>query len=247
MEEDTDFPLYIINPNYIEKYLSNVKSSYQKKIGLTTMATSDLFTFIPTNYRDQQVSLSTGKQIMDNAAAALTDGMTIMLSNPASDAYAYSNYLTDIPTEDSGMRIFDASIPFMQMVLNGYKTYSSESLNLESTDVDANFMHVLEGGSAPKFSFMYNDSSLLSETEQEHYFAVDYSYWKDRIGAYYDAYQTFFNATKDAVITEHELYDRNEYLRIVTYSNGAKVYFNYSDVDETIDGVSVPALSYVIQ
>ena len=49
------------------------------------------------------------------------------------------------------------------------------------------------------------------------------------------------------MITEHELYDRNEYLRVVTYSNGAKVYFNYSDVDETIDGVSVPALSYVIQ
>ena len=108
-------------------------------------------------------------------------------------------------------------------------------------------MHVLEGGSAPKFSLMYNDSSLLSQTEQENYFAVDYSYWKDRIVKYYNDYQTFFNATKDAVITEHELYDRNEYLRVVTYSNGAKVYFNYSDVDETIDGVSVPALSYVIQ
>lgn len=246
-EDENDYPLYIINPNYIEKYLEKVKSSYQKKIGLTTMATSDLFTFIPTNYQEKQVSPSTGRQIMDGAVAQLTDGMTIMLSNPASDAYAYSNYLTDIPTEDSGMRIFDASIPFMEMVLNGYKTYSSESLNLESTDVDANFMHVLEGGSAPKFSLMYNDSSLLSQTEQENYFAVDYSYWKDRIVKYYNDYQTFFNATKDAVITEHELYDRNEFLRIVTYSNGAKVYFNYSDVDETIDGVSVPALSYVIQ
>lgn len=247
VDEENDYPLYIINPNYIGTYLNKVKSSYQDKIGLTTMATSDLFTFIPTNYQDHQVSLSTGRQIMNDVVSQLTDGMTIMLSNPASDAYAYSNYLTDIPTEGSGMRIFDASIPFMEMVLNGYKTYSSESLNLESTDVDANFMHVLEGGSAPKFTFMYNDSSLLSQTEQENYFAVDYSYWKDRIVKYYNDYQTFFNATKGAVISAHELYDRNEYLRIVTYSNGVKVYFNYSDEDETIDGVSVPALSYVIQ
>ena len=36
-----------------------------------------------------------------------------------------------------------------------------------------------------------------------------------------------------------------EKLRVVTYSNGVKVYFNYSDLEEQIDGVTVPAFSYV--
>ncbi len=246
-EDEADFPLYIISPHYLDKYLTKVKSSYNSKIGLNTMASDDLYSFIPTNYKGKQVSSSTGEGMLGEATAKLTEGLTLMLSNPISDAYAYSNYLTDIPTEDNGMRIVDASVPFIEMVLDGYKTYSSESLNLESTDVYVNFMRVMEGNGVPKFTFIYADSSSLSQTEQEDNFAVDYSYWKDKIGTYYAEYKAFYQAVEGAKIVEHELYQRNENLRVVTYSNGVKVYFNYSDLDETIDGVTVPAFSYIIQ
>ena len=245
--EDEDYPLYLINPYSLEKYLNKVKKSYSSKIGLDTMATSDLYTFVLTNYRETHASPSTGRELMQSAVAGLADGMQLMLSNPISEAYAYSTYLTDIPTTDSGMRVLDASIPFMGMVLDGYKTYSSESLNKESTDVYVNFMRVLESNGVPKFTFMYEDSYLLSGTEQESYFAVDYKYWKDKISAYYEEYKQFYNTVKGATITGHELYERNDKLRVVTYSNGVKVYFNYSDLEEKIDGVTVPAFSYVVK
>ena len=87
----------------------------------------------------------------------------------------------------------------------------------------------------------------MREKEQEDYFAVNYSYWRDKIGAYYEEYRNFYNQVKGATITEHELYERSDNLRIVTYSNGVKVYFNYSDLEEQIDGVTVPAFSYVIK
>lgn len=245
--EDADYPQYIINPYYLEKYWANVKKSFTSKTGLTTMASSDLYTFIGTNYRYDQASSSTGAELMEKAAAQLADGMTLMLSNPASPAYAYSSYLTDIPTDNSGMRVLDAAVPFAQIVLDGYKTYSSPSLNKESTDVYVNFMQAIEGKSVPKFTFIYEDSYLLEGTEQENFFAVDYSYWKDRISAYYEEYNAFYDKVKDATIVGHEVYDRNEKLRIVTYSNGVKIYFNYSDLEEKIDGVTVSAFSYVIQ
>ncbi len=245
VETEADYPLYLVNPNYVEKYLGKVKKSYSKRTGLTTIASNDLYTFVPTTYRDNHVSPSSGDTLLKEAVNQFAEGMTVMLSNPSSEAYGYSTYLTDIPTTDSGMRVLDASIPFMGMVLDGHKVYSSESLNKESTDVYVNFMHVLESNSAPKFTFMYEDSSILSGTEQENYFAVEYSYWKDRIGAYYEEYKAFYNLVKGAKIVDHELYGRNEKLRVVTYSNGVKVYFNYSDLEEQIDGVTVPAFSYV--
>ncbi len=245
--EDADYPQYIINPYYLDKYWTKVKKSYTSKTGLTTMASDDLYSFIGTNYRYNQASSSTSAELMDAAAAKLADGMTLMLSNPASPAYAYSSYLTDIPSDNSGMRVLDAAIPFMQIVLDGYKTYSSQSLNRESTDVYVHFMQAIEGKSIPKFTFMYEDSYLLEGTEQEDFFAVDYSYWKDKVGAYYQEYSAFYEKVKDATIVGHEVYDRNEKLRIVTYSNGVKIYFNYSDLEENIDGVTVSAFSYVIQ
>ncbi|HBA47778.1 MAG TPA: hypothetical protein DCZ91_08255 [Lachnospiraceae bacterium] len=247
VEDEADYPLYLISPSYLDKYMSKVKKSYSSKIGLNTMASNDLYTFIGTNYRYTQVSPSSGEKLMKDATTNFADGMTLMLSNPVSDAYAYSTYLTDIPTTDSGMRVLDASIPFTGLVLDGYKMYSSESLNKESTDVYVNFMHVLESNGAPKFTFIYEDNSILSGTEQENYFAVNYNYWRDKIGAYYEEYSNFYNQVKGAAITEHELYDRNDNLRVVTYSNGVKAYFNYSDLEEQIDGVTVPAFSYVIK
>lgn len=245
--EDEDYPLYPVDPNYMETYLNKVKKSYSSRTGLDTIASQDLFTFILTNYRGTHASPSTGLDLMGNAVAGLTEGMTLMLSNPVSEAYAYCTYLTDIPMEDSGMRVLDASVPFVGLVLDGHMVYSSESLNRESTDVYQNFMRVLESNGAPKFTFMYESSSLLVGTEQENYFAVDYSYWKDKIGAYYEEYRSFYDQVKGATITDHELYERNDKLRVVTYSNGVKVYFNYSDSEERIGGVTVPAFSYVIK
>lgn len=246
-EDDSKYPLYIINPSYFETYLDKVKSSLTSKTGQNNLASDDLLTFIGTNYMGTQISISTGEAIYTSAAAKLADGMNLVLSNPMAAAYAYSKYLTDIPTTNSGMRVLDASVPFIQTVLDGHITYSSESLNLETTDIRADFMRAVESKSAPKFTFTYRDSSLLTKTEQDNLFAVDYSYWKDEIGSYYEEYNSFYELVKDASLEEHELYNRDENLRIVTWSNGVKVYLNYSDLDEKIDGVNVPAFSYKIE
>jgi len=246
VDDEVEYPQYVVSPNYIAEYWKDVKSSYSKKTGLTTMASEDLMVWLGTNYRDDHVSPGTAHDIYTEAVADLADGMSLMMYNPIADAYAYTNVLTDIPTGDSGLRILDASIPFMQIVLDGSKTYSTESLNLDSTDIQADFMKAIETKSAPKFTFTYRDSALLADTTQDDLFAVDYNYWKDSVGTYYAEYQEFYEAVKDAVIEEHELFDRNEDLRVVTYSNGVKVYLNYSNQDEKIDGVKVPALSYEI-
>ena len=177
----------------------------------------------------------------------MSENMKLMLSNPISDAYAYSSSLTDIPTQDSGMRILDASIPFMQLVLDGYKIYSGESLNLETTDIRRQMIQAIESRSALKFTFTYRDSSLLNKTEQQDLFAVDYSYWKDLIPEIYAEYERFYEQVKDASIVAHELFEKDDNLRIITYSNGVKVYINYGDEPAVIDGVSVEALDYQIK
>ena len=237
----------MINPNYLDSYLQKIKESFTKKLGINTLASSDLLNFISTNYKGTQVSMSTGEEICMDAAKSMSENMKLMLSNPISDAYAYSSSLTDIPTQDSGMRILDASIPFMQLVLDGYKTYSGESLNLETTDIRRQMIQAIESRSALKFTFTYRDSSLLNKTEQQDLFAVDYSYWKDLIPEIYAEYERFYEQVKDASIVAHELFEKDDNLRIITYSNGVKVYINYSDEPAVIDGVSVEALDYQIK
>ena len=244
---ETSYPNILVNPNYITEYLADAKASYEKKVGLTTLASSDLMSYLGTNYRDEHVAMGTADDIYESAAAELSDGMSLMLSNPISEAYAYSTYLTDIPVTDGGTRILDASVPFVQLVLDGYKTYSTEAMNQQTTDIQVDFMRAIETKSAPKFTLIYRDSADLEGTSQENLFTVDYKFWKDSLGTYYAEYQEFYEAVKGAEIEAHELFEKDENLRVVTYSNGVKIYFNYSDLDEKIDGVSVPAFSYIIE
>lgn len=247
VDTDNDYPRFIISPTALDSYLNKAKSSYTKTLGLTNIASEDLYTFIPTNYRNTQVSPSTGAAILEESTKSFADGMSLMLSNPVADAYAYADYIMDVPVTNSGMRVLDASVPFMGMVLDGHLHYSAESSNRESTDVFLNIMHAIESNAQPKFTIMYQNSSLLTGTEQEHYFAVDYHYWKDQIGYFYNVYREFYDAVGNATIVDHEIFDRNDKLRVVTYSNGVKAYFNYSDLEEVIDGVTVPAFMYTFK
>lgn len=82
VDDEADYKLYMINPNYLSSYLESIKNSFNKKFGITTIASSDLLTFIPTNYKGTQVSMSTGEEISMAAGKSLSDGMKLMLSNP---------------------------------------------------------------------------------------------------------------------------------------------------------------------
>ena len=58
----------------------------------------------------------------------------------------------------------------------------------------------------------------------------------------YAEYERFYEQVKDASIVAHELFEKDDNLRIITYSNGVKVY-----EPAVIDGVSVEALDYQIK
>jgi hypothetical protein len=94
---------------------------------------------------------------------------------------------------------------------------------------------------------MAADTSVLTDTTQEDVFYAEYSLWEDTIADYYNDYNEFYKQVKDAEIVSHEIVDRDNNLRVVTYSNGVKVYINYTDEKTAINGVSVDAYSYVLQ
>ena len=47
----------------------------------------------------------------------------------------------------------------------------------------------------------------------------------------------------DATITSHQMKDQ---VAVVRYSNGRTIYVNYNDSEAEVDGVSIPANSYVV-
>lgn len=241
------YPTYIVSPTYMTNYIEAFETSYQT-LGMNTLASDDFMTFIAANYKKgEQVSMTNAIPYYMDSLELLSGNHNLMLSNPISLAYRNVTYVTDVPTENSGLKILDASVPFVQMVLDGYVTYSSEKVNQDTKDLNDDLMKAMETKSALKFTFMSADTTVLQDTTNNDVFMAEYSTWSDIIGDYYEEYNAFYQVVKDATIVEHELIDRNENLVKVTYSNGIKAYFNYSDIDVVMDGRTVSAHTYVYQ
>ena len=247
VKKSDEYPAYVISPSYIASYAEKFKKSYEK-LGLGRLASNDLFTFFAGDYRNSgNISQTSALPAYREALSTLSDGNALMLSNPAVMAWKQADYISDVPLSNSNMKILDAWVPFTQMVLSGCLPCSCEYVNQDSEALSAALMQAMESGSILNFRLMANDTSILSDTTANDIFFAEYDYWKDDIADCYESYNKFWHKVKDARVTNHEIIDRNNDLRVVSYDNGLKLYLNYSSEDETIDGVKVPAGSFTLQ
>ncbi len=247
VDSSSEFDTYIIAPKYIESYINKFSKSYSK-LNIETLSSSDFMTFISPDYRNgENVSMTTAMDYYESALSELSASYDLMLTNPIAQTYAYVNHIDSVPFENSGLKVLDASVPFTQMVLEGCMDFSGEFVNTDLDSLKLTFLNAIESKSALNFRLMAADTSELTDTTQEDVFYTEYSLWEDSIADYYNEYNEFYQLVKDAEIVNHEIVDRNNDLRVVTYSNGVSIYINYSDEKVSIDGVSVEAYSYVIQ
>ena len=242
-----EYPAYVISPAYISSYAKKFKNSYDK-LGLGRVASEDLFTFFAGDYRNSgNISQTSALPAYMEALSTVADGNSLMLSNPAVMSWGKADYITDVPLSNSNMKILDAWVPFTQLALRGSLPYSCEYVNQDSEALTAALMQAMESGSILNFRLMSSDTSVLSDTTANDIFFAEYDYWKEDIAGCYASYNEYWQKVKDAVVTDHEIIDRNNDLRVVSYDNGLKLYLNYSAEDETIDGVKVPAGSFTLQ
>ncbi len=247
VDKDNKYPKYIIAPTAIEGYIDSFSDSY-KKLGISNLASSDFMKFVAGDYRNKNnISQTTAFPSYMNALAKLSDNYNLMLSDPIEPALSECSYVTDIPVTNSEMKILDAWVPFTQMVLQGCMVYGCEYVNKDSEALGSNFMKAIESGSALNFRLMSSDTLILKDTTANDIFFAEYGLWKDEISGSYDKYNEYYKAVKDADIVSHEIVDRDNNKRVVSYSNGVTIYFNYGDEDTDIMGINVPAGSYVMK
>lgn len=238
---------YVINPGYLNSYIEKCAASLNR-LGIDAVASDDFLSFIGSNYRKgSHISQTTAKAYYTQALESLSDGRTLLLSNPVDLAYGYTDYIMDLPAGNSGMRILDAYVPFVQLVLDGCISYSLPAINRYSFNVADDVLAAVETKSLLKFTLMKEDMESLRNTEQDDYFMVEFDYWKESIANLYGKYNEFYKKVKDSRLIGHEIVGRNNDLRIVTYSNGVKVYLNYSDEDALVSDVWVNTHSFTVK
>ena len=168
-----------------------------------------------------------------------------MVNKANAYSFAYAEDILNVQMGDNAFAIIDGRIPLYQMILHGCVDYSTELLNFDdSEDMTLTVLQMIETGTAPHYVFTEQPSSRMKNTGMNQFFATTYDTWKGEAIDIYNRVNEALKYVSGAQITGHEIQGD---VRKITYSNGVVIYINYSDEAESMDGKTIPAMSYEME
>lgn len=158
----------------------------------------------------------------------------VLISGGNYYALQYATDIINVSLENSRSIYSKASVPFMGMVLHGYKEFSGTAINLAG-DYRYELLKTIENGAYPYFILALENSSELIESGYTEYYSVRASIWLETI---IDTYKELNAATNDvmyAKMVNHEFLDKESRVVRVTYDNGISFVINYTLNDYTLE------------
>lgn len=171
-------------------------------------------------------------------------GLKISVDTGNSYAYPYVDRLFSLPMISNNHLIIDESVPFAQIVLHGYLSYSSENLNRAISATDT-FLRCIETGSNPYYQGMHADHFALVDTQYTHFYSSSFNLWKDKAVQNFKEYQEVYTNLYDKQIINHETLEDNVFK--TTFSDGTEIVVNYNDYKFIFDGFEVEGKNYYVK
>lgn len=178
-----------------------------------------------------------------NTVASIDSATSLVLEQPFAYLWGNTEAFLDMPLYTSSFVYEDEFIPFLSIVLKGVMPVYSEYVNFEANKKEF-FLKLVETGTYPSFYITKNSSSDLIYTNSSDIYSSEYNVYKEAIVSYADELKAVYDKCAGATIVGHELLGNG--ITKVTYSNGVKIYVNYSSNSQTADNLTIEAMSYKV-
>lgn len=233
---------YILRPSYLNKIYENVTSSL-KKYGFSSFGDSGINILSSDFDKDEEISRQDALEYYNDIMSKTSETFDNYITEKF---YGYMlPYVTDIanlPLQSSMKNFFTYDVPFAQMVVSKFATYSSTPLNEVSTDEKV-LLKMLEYGCYPSYRVMAADITELNNTYMQGDSICNFDNYFDDIIDLNEKFKSF-NETANGGLVSHKKIASGVYMSV--YGNGVKVLFNYNKASVSYEGITVEALSYSI-
>lgn len=229
-----------------DKSVANVESltNSLKKNGIDNLALSGISnTLFTYTISDTMKTRLTTEYIYDTMYEGIDKDMNLILCEPISSYWKYTDSFVDMPVADSDYIYTDQSIPFLSIVLKGMVPMYSDYINFEANEQEY-FLKLVETGIYPSYYITYEDSSKLIYTNSSDVYTSKYDTYRDRIISTYKELKAIDDKIQGSTIVNHEILDNG--VVAVTYDNGVRILVNYSEKEQIAYGETVDAMSYKV-
>ena len=235
-------PWNLLRPSAIaenfQKYASNLASAGYENLALDTVG-EKLYSEVGSSGlgRNQR------RQIIADTLGALAEQAGLLVTGANDYVAVHATHILETSSGNSGFDIVDTSIPFYQMVLHGYASYSLEAINLSSNLSDMT-LKCLESGAYPLYILIGQNADELIGSRSDHLYSVDAANWLDFALGQYTQLNEALRGVQTSVITDHRILA--EGVRAVAYENGTVIYVNYTERAVQAEGVQLQPRGYAV-
>lgn len=234
----TSETFYRINPeesaNLIKEYAQRVNSYNGSGLDFTSLG-FDLF----STYYHQNNSRTTSIEKYQNSLKDVSIKKNMRKPNLYMFSY-FDNYL-EAPTSSSGYLMESESIPFISLVLSGYKSFTSSPINLNYLG-DKQLLEMIDYNICPSFLLTEKDTTELIDSPSSSYiYSSVYDVWKEDIISSYDKVVKTLKQVEGSCFVKREKIDKKVFKN--TYENGKSIVVNYFSESVIVDGREVKGLS----
>lgn len=237
---------YVRNPYKEYKNLVENSIPYLKKNGTYGIGYDKIGWYVFDDAQDRVALNRLDSVSLYRGMLAQTHEAGIKTAVQRGNAYVLdlTDYLYDLAGKGSSYALLDADIPFYQMVVHGYIPYSLDTPGNMSIDYNTEKLKWIEKGAEPTFLLTQEMSEKFKDSMVENAFSTEISNWLDDVVEITKEFNTKLAFTGNCTMSDHEAVLADVYK--VTYSNGNKVYVNYTSDKVTVDGVTVEAENYIV-
>lgn len=235
---------YMLKPDNVvkaeTKFYNSYKSYGNEGISLDTLGDS-VYSDNAKNgiKRGEVASIWTG--IMDNIK---NNSGSIMVNNANAYTFTKADHITGAPVPNVSAEISDEAVPFYEMVLHGYVSYSFSPINLTS-EPNKNFLKAVESGSNIDYALVKNEASVLKDTYLNYLYSCDFDTWSGTVAEQYKKLDSINKKIAGKKIIGHTKVQDGVYE--TTYEGNVKVLVNYNKQNVNVAGKTIDAEGFLVQ
>lgn len=231
---------YVIKPKRVSNF---VLDSYKKLDGFDVTFDQIGYRLYADYTRNKYVYRDGTMDLFKEALAASPSGK-VALNQPNGYLLGQTSEYFDIPVVSSQYLFETDTVPFVQMVLKGSVDYYAPYSNMGFYS-DNSILKMIEYGTYPSFIVAESESYELKNTPLEDLFSINFNDWRGTIKNVYSKVNAALSNVEGKQMTEHKMLAQG--VVRVTYEGGTAIYVNYNNHDYVADGVTVPALGYLVE
>lgn len=234
---------YVVSPSHYAAMAAAFGKGYGA-YGLESLGVDTLGSHLNSDQNKQApVNRQEAKALAEETLSKLSGSYALMGTGANAYAFAYMDTVVGVPASSNRYTLLDESVPFVQMVLHGYVGYTGPAINYSST-VTEDLLRSVETGSGLYVQWIYEDNSLVKESNYAGYYAANWQSTYDRTLENYRRVCQALDGLGNVGITAHRMLTGQ--VAETTYENGVRVLVNYGKTDYEADGVRVPAEDFAV-